>query len=83
MTMLSFRIEPSGAARLRETAEAMGVPQSEMIREALRRYLDTFAAQEDAAAYQANPLRPEELSLIDAEQWAPTEDWSDWADATG
>ena len=50
-----------------------------MIREALRRHLNALAAQQDMAAYQANPLTPEELSLVDAEQWAPAEDWSEWA----
>lgn len=63
-------------------AEALGIPQSEMIREALRRHLNALAAQQDAAAYQANPLAPEELSLVDAEQW-PAEDWSEWVDAAG
>lgn len=64
-------------------AEALGIPQSEMIREALRRHLNALAAQQDAAVYQADPLTPEELSLVDAEQWTPAEDWSEWADAAG
>lgn len=64
-------------------AEALGIPQSEMIREALRRHLNALAAQQDAAAYQANPLAPEELLLADVEQWTPVEDWSEWADAAG
>ena len=83
MTMLSFRVDPSEAARTRQMAEALGIPQSEMIREALRRHLNALAAQRDAAAYQANPLTPEELSLVDVEQWMPAEDWSEWADAAG
>ena len=83
MTMLSFRVDPAEAARTREMAEALGIPQSEMIREALRRHLNALAAQQDAAAYQANLLAPEELSLVDAEQWVPAEDWSEWADAVG
>ena len=82
MTMLSFRVEPREAARAREMADALGIPQSEMIREALRRHLNALAAQRDAAAYEANPLSPQELSLMDVERWAPAEDWSDWADAT-
>lgn len=48
-----------------------------------RRYLNTLAAQQDAATYQANPLTPEELSLVYAEQWTPAEDWSEWTDAAG
>ena len=81
MTMLSFRVEPDEAARAREMADALGIPQSEMIREALRRHLNALAAQRDATAYEANPLSPEELSLIEVEHWAPAEDWSDWVDA--
>ena len=81
MTMLSFRVDPAEAARAREMAEALGIPQSEVIREALRRHLNALTAQQDMAAYQANPLTSEELSLVDAEQWAPAEDWSEWADA--
>lgn len=83
MTMLSFRVDPSEAARARRMAKALGIPQSEVMREALRRHLNALAAQQDAAAYQANPLTPEELSLVGAEQWAPAEDWSEWADAAG
>ena len=82
MTMLSFRVEPEEAARAREMADALGIPQSEMIREALRRHLNALAAQRDAAAYEANPLSPQELSLMDVERWSPAEDWSDWVDAT-
>ena len=53
------------------------------MREALRRQFDALDAQQDVATYQANPLTPEELLLVDAEQWTPTEDWSEWADASG
>ena len=82
MTMLSFRVEPGEAARAREMADALGIPQSQIIREALRRHLNALAAQRDAAIYAANPLSPQDLSLMDVEHWAPTEDWSDWVDAT-
>ena len=81
--MLSFRVDPAEATRTREMAEALGIPQSEIIREALRRHLNALAAQQDAAAYQANPLAPEELLLAHVEQWTPVEDWSEWADAAG
>ena len=50
-----------------------------MIREALRRHLNALVAQQDMAAYQANPLTPEELSLVTVERWVPAEDWSEWA----
>ena len=83
MTMLSFRVDPSEATRAREMAEALGIPQSEMIREALRRHLNTLASLQDVSAYQADPLTPEELSLAAVEHWVPAEDWSDWVDAAG
>ena len=79
--MLSFRVEPAEAARAREMADAFGIPQSEMIREALRRHLNALAAQRDAAVYKADPLSPQEFSLAEVECWAPPEDWSDWIDA--
>ncbi|MCY4069305.1 MAG: ribbon-helix-helix protein, CopG family [Acidimicrobiaceae bacterium] len=82
MTMLSFRVGPEEAARANATADALGIPRSEMLREALRRHLNAVAAEQDAAAYEANPLSPLELSLTDVEHWATGEDWSDWADAT-
>ena len=83
MTMLSFRVEPAEAERAREMADALGIPQSEMMRDALRRHLNALAAQRDASAYEATPLTRQELSLIEGEQWAPAEDWSDWSHAEG
>jgi len=79
--MLSFRVEPEEAARAQKMAETLGVPRSEMLREALRRYLNALAAQRDAAAYEANPLSSQELSLTDMEFWESAEDWTSWADA--
>ena len=81
--MLSFRMSANEAVRVREMAGSLGVPQSEIIREALHRYLDSLAALHDTAVYEENPLTSEELSLAAVEQWAPAEDWSDWADAAG
>ena len=83
MTMLSFRVEPAEAVRAREMADALGIPQSEMMREALRRHLNALAAQQDASSYEAAPLTRAELSLIEGEQWEPAEDWSDWSHAEG
>jgi len=79
--MLSFRVEPEEAARAQKMAETLGVPRSEMLREALRRYLNALAAQRDAAAYEANPLSSQELFLTDMEFWESAEDWASWADA--
>ena len=80
--MLSFRVDPAEAARTREMARTLGIPQSEIIRDALRRHLNALSAPRDADAYEANPLSPEELSLTKIEHWAPAEDWSDWSDAS-
>ena len=80
--MLSVRVGSAEAARAREMADALGIPLSEMIREALRRHLNALAARRDATAYDAKPLSAEDLSLVEVEHWAPAEDWSDWIDAT-
>ncbi|MCY4423706.1 MAG: ribbon-helix-helix protein, CopG family [Acidimicrobiaceae bacterium] len=83
MTMLTCRMADTEATRVREAAETLGLSVSEMIRESLRRYLNSLGAERDAAIYEASPLRPDELSFIGAESWGPAEDWSDWADASG
>lgn len=83
MTMLTCRLGEAEAARVREEADALGVSVSHMIREALRRYLNTIGAERDADIYERSPLRPEELSVLSIQSWLPAEDWSDWADAPG
>lgn len=83
MTMLSFRVEPEVAEKVREMAVSLGIPQSEMMREALRRHLNELAAYHDALVYEENPLTPDELAFASVERWTPAEDWSEWADAAG
>ena len=83
MTMLTCRMADPEVARVREAAEALGISVSQMIREALRRYINSVGAERDAEIYEVSPLRPDELSFIGAESWGPAEDWSDWADASG
>ncbi len=83
MTMLTRRMTDSEAARVRETAERLGVSVSEMIREALRRYLNSVGAEHDAEVYERSPLRPDELAIASIQSWLPAEDWSDWADPSG
>lgn len=80
--MLTCRMAEAEATRVREEANELGVSVSHMIREALRRYLNAVAAERDAEIYAESPLRPDELSFMAAESWGPTEDWSDWADAS-
>ena len=79
--MLTCRMPDADAARVRKAAETLGVSVSDMIRESLRRYLNSVGAERDAEIYESSPLQPEELSFIGAESWGPAEDWSDWADA--
>ncbi|WP_420620986.1 ribbon-helix-helix domain-containing protein [Candidatus Poriferisocius sp.] len=72
--MLSFRVEPEVAERVREMSVYLGISQSEMIREALRRHLNVLAAQRDALVYEKSPLTAEELAFISEERWAPASD---------
>ena len=58
MTMLSFRVEPTEAARAREMADALGIPQSEMIREALRRHLNALAGATRRHRLRGEPAQP-------------------------
>ncbi len=81
--MLTCRMADAEARRVREEADALGVSVSHLIREALRRHLNTVAAERDAEIYARSPLRPDELSFMSIQSWGPAEDWSDWADASG
>ncbi|MCQ3810418.1 MAG: ribbon-helix-helix protein, CopG family [Acidimicrobiia bacterium] len=74
MSMLSFRVEPQVAERVREMSVSLGIPQSEILREALRRHLNMLAAQDDALVYEKSPLTAEELAFTSAECWEPASD---------
>jgi predicted transcriptional regulator len=79
--MLSFRVE-DGDARLAQTwADRLGVDRSELLREALRRYLLRLESEVDAETWEQSPLDEGERSLGEVADWGPAEDWSDWADA--
>lgn len=79
MTMFSFRVDERDAAEAQRWAEALGIDRSELLREALRRYLDRLAAEGDADRWAAAPLEQGEQTLGDIADWGPAEDWSDWA----
>ena len=79
--MLTCRMADAEATRVREAAETLGLSVSQMIREALRRYLNSVGAEHDAEIYGRTPLRPDELSITSIQSCLPVEDWSDWADA--
>ena len=81
--MMTCRMADTEANRVREAAETLGVSVSEVIREALRRYLSAVGAEHDAEVYERSPLRPDELAITSVQSWLPAEDWSDWADASG
>ena len=83
MTMLSFRIEGEAAADLQQWSDRLGVDRSELLREAVRRHLDTLAAERDAGIWADRPLTAAEASLAESADWGPAEDWRDWADAAG
>jgi len=81
MTMLSFRVDDEQAARAQQWAERLGIDRSELLREALRRYLSKLVSEADANTWTKTPLRPGEKALAAVADWGPAEDWSDWDDA--
>ena len=76
MTMFSFRVDEGEAADAIRWAERLGVDRSELLREALHRYLIRLRAEGDIEAWAASPL-------AEIADWGPAENWSDWADAAG
>jgi len=83
MTMMSFRVSESEAAEAQRWAQQLGVDRSELLREALHRYLVRLASEDEAKIWDQLPLTPDEKSFAQIADWGPAEDWSDWADATG
>ena len=82
MTMLSFRVEEAAARAAQDWAKRLGLDRSELLREALRRYLNELASEHDVEAWKRAPLEESERSLSELADWGPAEDWSDWADAS-
>ena len=83
MTMLSFRVSESEAADAQRWAQQLGVDRSELLRDALHRYLVNLASEDDAKIWDDLPLSDDEKSFAEVAEWGPAEDWSDWADAAG
>ena len=83
MTMISFRVSESEAAEVQRRAQQLGVDRSELLREALHRYLVKLASEDDANTWNRIPPSSDEQSFAEVADWGPAEDWSDWADATG
>jgi predicted transcriptional regulator len=83
MTMLSFRLAEEEAVDVDRWARRLGVDRSALLREALRQHLRRLAAEDDAAAWEGQPLDDGEQALSGIADWGPAEDWSDWADEAG
>lgn len=79
--MLSFRVEDSDAIEAQQWAEQMGIGRSELLREALRRYITTLRSQVERELYAAHPVTRQESALAEIADWGPAEDWSDWSHA--
>jgi Arc/MetJ-type ribon-helix-helix transcriptional regulator len=82
MTTLSFRVTSEYADDVQRWVERLGVDRSELLREALRRYLVRLQGEAGAGDWEVPPTESER-SLAEIADWGPPEDWSDWADATG
>lgn len=82
MTMISFRVSEGEAAEIQRRAEQLGVGRSQLLRDALHRYLVGLSNEDDAKTWDQIPPSPEEESFAEVADWGPAEDWSDWADAT-
>ena len=78
--MLSFRVDEGDARVAQAWADRLGVDRSELLREALRRYILRLASEVDADTWERFPLDEGELALAEVADWGPAEDWSDWAD---
>ena len=85
MTMLSFRLESEVADEVNAWAKRLGLDRSELLRVALRRYLNQLASEHEAQSWDELPEDDEEAraALTAIAYLGPAEDWSDWADATG
>lgn len=80
MTMFSFRVDTEEAEETRRWADRLGMDRSELLRDALHRYLVRLRAESDIEAWLKKPLSVEESSLSEISTWGPAEDWSDWSD---
>ncbi|MFZ0014248.1 MAG: ribbon-helix-helix domain-containing protein [Acidimicrobiia bacterium] len=83
MTMFSFRVESEEAEQATQWAQRLGIDRSELLRQALHRYLVRLQAEDDVEAWLRRPLTTGEKSLGEVSDWGPAEDWTDWLDATG
>ncbi len=83
MTMFSFRVDTEEAEEATQWARRLGIDRSELLRDALHRYLVRLRAEDDIEAWLQRPPTEDEESLGEISDWGPAEDWTDWLDATG
>jgi len=78
MTMFSFRVEEDEAEEARRWADRLEIDRSQLLRDALHRYLVRLRAESDIESWIRKPMSAAESSLADVADWGPAEDWSDW-----
>ena len=84
MTMLSFRLESEVADEITVWAKRLGLDRSELLRVALRKYLNQLASEHEAQQWEdATDDDLARAAFASIAYWPPAEDWSDWADAAG
>lgn len=83
MTMFSFRVDKDEAEETQRWADRLGLDRSELLRDALHRYLVRLRAEEEVEAWERRPLSSEEISLARVADWGPAEDWTDWTHEAG
>ncbi len=83
MIMVSFRVDDAEVAEMQRWAQRLGVGRSELLREALHRYLVGLESVLDVDRWEAEPLAEDESAFAEVADWGPAEDWSDWADEKG
>lgn len=76
--MVSFRADDEDVAAADRWAAVLGVERSELLRQALANHLARLSVEEEAARYDETPITDDEQALDGADDWGPTEDWSDW-----
>ena len=83
MTMFSFRVDDEEAAEASRWAERLGVDRSQLLRDALHRYLIRLRAEQEVESWARKPLTAAESSLAAISDWGLSEDWTDWANEEG
>jgi len=83
MTMFSFRVDDDEAAVAQHWANHLGIDRSELLRDALHRHIVRLRSEGDIESWTNTPLTEDETALEATDDWGPSEDWSDWAHATG